>query len=77
MCESLSVTDTQKVYFSQIVHSQDTTLAGEIPISAISIHDMLHVPLGTVHMPTTCTAPVVAFGILLQEYSLFFLPSGT
>jgi hypothetical protein len=67
MCESLIVTHTQKVHFAQIVHSQDTTLAGEITISAIPVHDMLYVPLGTVHMPTTCTAPVVAFGTLLQE----------
>jgi hypothetical protein len=67
MCESLIITHTQKVHFAQIVHSQDTTLAGEILISAISIHDMLHVPLGTVHMSTTYTAPVVAFVTLLQE----------
>ena len=67
MCKSLIVTHTQKVHFAQIVHSQDTTLAGEIPISVISIHDMLHIPLGTVYMPTTCTSPVVAFGTLLQE----------
>jgi len=64
---SLIVIHIQKVHFAPIVHSQDTTLAGEIPISAIPIHDMLYVPLSTVHMPTTCTAPLVAFGTLLQE----------